>query len=187
MEKSSSERRGMRLAKVGLFALVVLGVSSGTFVSPPTVHAKLVITAQISPVPFTPVVGELVVPIYNWAPLTQPPPPPPPPAPAAVHVDPGSAQATAKDLVLAQGWGEDQFSCLFNLWNRESSWRANAANPSSGAYGIPQSLPGSKMASAGADWETNPVTQIKWGLGYISTRYGNPCGAWAHSEANGWY
>ena len=70
---------------------------------------------------------------------------------------------------------------------RESGWNPFADNPTSSAYGIPQALPGSKMASAGADWATNPVTQIRWGLGYIRDRYGSPCGAWAHSEANGWY
>ena len=70
---------------------------------------------------------------------------------------------------------------------RESRWDYRAMNPSSGAYGIPQSLPGSKMASAGSDWRTNPVTQIRWGLGYIAVRYGTPCGAWAHSESVGWY
>jgi hypothetical protein len=89
-------------------------------------------------------------------------------------------------MVAARGWGTDQYDCLVALWNRESGWRYNAYNASSGAYGIPQSLPGSKMASAGADWETNPATQITWGLNYIG-RYGNPCGAWAHSESSGWY
>ena len=93
--------------------------------------------------------------------------------------DPSGAQAIAHDMVLARGWGEDQFSCLVSLWNRESGWRVNAAN-GSGAYGIPQALPGSKMASAGADWETNPATQISWGLGYIAARYSTPCGAWNH-------
>ncbi|MCY7287980.1 MAG: G5 domain-containing protein, partial [Cryobacterium sp.] len=73
------------------------------------------------------------------------------------------------------------------LWNKESGWRVNAENSSSGAYGIPQALPGSKMATAGDDWQTNPATQIQWGLGYISGRYGTPCGAWAHSSDVGWY
>ena len=104
-----------------------------------------------------------------------------------VDVDPASAQGIARTMMAANyGWGDDQFACLVSLWNRESGWRVNAAN-SSGAYGIPQALPGSKMASAGADWETNPATQIAWGLGYISGRYSNPCGAWAHSESSGWY
>jgi hypothetical protein len=72
------------------------------------------------------------------------------------------------------------------MWNRESGWRVNAAN-GSGAYGIPQALPGSKMAAFGADWQTNPRTQIEWGLSYISGRYGTPCGAWSSWQAQGWY
>jgi len=107
-------------------------------------------------------------------------------AAAAATPDPGSAQAIAQQLVAARGWGSDQYNCLVSLWNKESGWRVNAYNPS-GAYGIPQALPGSKMASAGADWQTNPATQITWGLNYISGVYGTPCGAWAHSVANNWY
>ena len=107
--------------------------------------------------------------------------------PPFVNPDPGTAQAIAYEMVLARGWGDGEFACLVALWNRESGWRVNAMNPSSGAYGIPQSLPGSKMASAGADWETNPATQIAWGLGYIGNRYGTPCGAWGHSQSVGWY
>ncbi|WP_460545996.1 aggregation-promoting factor C-terminal-like domain-containing protein [Glycomyces halotolerans] len=90
-------------------------------------------------------------------------------------------------MTLDRGWGLDQFSCLESLWDRESNWNETAQNPSSGAYGIPQSLPGDKMASHGDDWRTNPATQIAWGLDYISGRYGTPCGAWSHSESNGWY
>jgi hypothetical protein len=108
-------------------------------------------------------------------------------APAAGVPDPGSAQAIALEMVTARGWGADEFNCLVALWDRESGWNVYAHNPSSGAYGIPQSLPGDKMASAGADWATNPATQITWGLTYIQGRYGTPCGAWAHSEAEGWY
>ncbi|MDY7556147.1 MULTISPECIES: lytic transglycosylase domain-containing protein [unclassified Cryobacterium] len=107
-------------------------------------------------------------------------------APTAAVANPGSAQAYAAGAVAARGWGEDQYSCLVALWNKESGWRVNAENPS-GAYGIPQALPGSKMASAGADWATNAGTQIEWGLGYITGRYGTPCGAWAHSVDSGWY
>lgn len=121
--------------------------------------------------------------------ITEPPPPAPvsPSAPAAGVPDPGSAQAIAYGIVASMGWGEDEYSCLVALWNRESGWNTFAHNASSGAYGIPQALPGEKMASAGADWATNPATQITWGLSYISGRYGTPCGAWGHSEANGWY
>jgi hypothetical protein len=84
-------------------------------------------------------------------------------------------------------WGKNQHSCLVNLWNRESGWRHTAANPTSSAYGIPQSLPGKKMAAAGADWRTNPETQIKWGLKYIKHRYETPCGAWSAFKKKGWY
>ena len=98
-----------------------------------------------------------------------------------------AAKAYAASRLPSFGWGSDQFRCLDLLWTRESGWRADAYNASSGAYGIPQSLPGSKMASAGADWRTNAATQINWGLGYIDARYGSPCGAWAHSEATNWY
>jgi hypothetical protein len=88
-------------------------------------------------------------------------------------------------MLASRGWS-GQFSCLNSLWNKESGWSVSAANPS-GAYGIPQALPGSKMASVGSDWRTNPATQIAWGLTYISSTYGSPCAAWAHSRANGWY
>ena len=80
-----------------------------------------------------------------------------------------------------------QFSCLDSLWTKESGWRVDADNPSSSAYGIPQALPGSKMSSFGADWATNPVTQIRWGLDYIADRYGSPCSAWSHSQAYNFY
>ena len=93
----------------------------------------------------------------------------------------------ARSLLADYGFGADQFSCLDSLYTRESGWNVSADNPSSSAYGIPQALPGEKMASAGADWATNPVTQIRWGLGYIQDVYGSPCGAWGHSQATGWY
>lgn len=109
------------------------------------------------------------------------------PDPGDIHVSPGSAQAIARDLAAARGWGDDQFACLVTLWNHESGWRINAENKSSGAYGIPQALPGTKMASVGADWRTNPATQITWGLGYIKNRYKTPCGAWASFQSQGWY
>lgn len=145
--------------------------------------------------------------------VAPPPPPPPPPVeepepepepepksapepvdeaaaftpPAFAAPSPGTAQAIAYDMVMARGWGEGEFSCLVSLWNKESGWRVDAMNPSSGAYGIPQSLPGSKMASVAPDWQTNAATQIEWGLRYITERYSAPCGAWATSEAQGWY
>ena len=112
------------------------------------------------------------------------------PAPAAnpgAGTDPESAKAIARSMMAGHGWGDSEFSCLENLWTRESSWNYQAENASSGAYGIPQALPGSKMSEVADDWATNPTTQITWGLNYISGRYGTPCSAWAHSESVGWY
>jgi hypothetical protein len=90
-------------------------------------------------------------------------------------------------LLLEAGYGLDQMPCLDKLWTRESQWTTSSTNKSSGAYGIPQALPGDKMAAYGSDWQTNPVPQIKWGLSYIKSRYGDPCAAWNHSESTGWY
>jgi hypothetical protein len=101
---------------------------------------------------------------------------------------PDGARAFAADLAASQyGWGADQTQCLDSLWQKESGWSYTAYNASSGAAGIPQSLPGSKMATAGADWETNARTQITWGLGYIKSAYGTPCSAWSHSQSMNWY
>jgi len=101
---------------------------------------------------------------------------------------PDGAKGVARELAASTyGWGEGQFSCLSSLWTKESNWRFDAYNASGGATGIPQALPGSKMASAGADWQTSARTQIVWGLGYIKSTYGTPCAAWAHSQARNWY
>jgi hypothetical protein len=102
---------------------------------------------------------------------------------AAAQKDP---KAAARQQLEKRGWG-DQFSCLDSLWSGESNWDPKAENPSSGAYGIPQSLPAAKMASAGSDWRTNPVTQIRWGLDYIESTYGSPCAAESFKQGNGWY
>ncbi|WP_067435680.1 aggregation-promoting factor C-terminal-like domain-containing protein [Nocardioides jensenii] len=96
-------------------------------------------------------------------------------------------RSVARALLSEFGFSSDQFGCLDSLWTKESGWNPSADNPSSSAYGIPQALPGSKMSSAGADWATNPATQIRWGLGYIQDRYGSPCSAWGHSQSNNWY
>lgn len=115
------------------------------------------------------------------------------PSPTPTPVAPGggttaaSAQAIAQSMMSSYGWNDSEFHCLVSLWQRESNWNYQAQNPSSGAYGIPQALPGSKMGSVAADWATNPATQITWGLGYIQGRYGSPCAAWAHSNSVGWY
>ena len=95
---------------------------------------------------------------------------------------------TARQLALSlYGWGDDQFTCYDNIIMRESLWDQFADNPTSSAYGIPQALPGNRMASEGADWKTNPATQIKWGLKYVKERYGTPCQAWSFKKAKGWY
>jgi len=100
---------------------------------------------------------------------------------------PDGAKATAREMASSRyGWGGDQFSCLESLWSKESGWNYQAYNPS-GATGIPQALPGSKMSSAGNDWETSAATQIAWGLGYIDSVYGSPCSAWSHSQSVNWY
>ena len=101
--------------------------------------------------------------------------------------DPAGAKAYASGALGSFGWGPDQYQCLAQLWERESNWRTNATNPSSGAYGIAQAYPPSQYGQAGSDWLTNYRTQVNWGLGYIQDRYGSPCGAWSHSQTVGWY
>lgn len=98
-----------------------------------------------------------------------------------------AARHTARNMLGHFGWGARQFSPLDKLWNRESGWNKYAYNPSSGAYGIPQAVPGSKMASAGKHWRSNATTQVRWGLRYIKSRYGYPRRAWQHEVAYGWY
>jgi hypothetical protein len=117
---------------------------------------------------------------------------------AAAHPDAARAQALteaasrsprriAQTMLASFGWSSRQFSCLDPLWAHESGWNVTAYNAGSGAYGIPQALPGSRMASAGPNWQTNAATQIRWGLRYIKGSYGSPCGAWDHEQATGWY
>jgi len=108
-------------------------------------------------------------------------------SPAGTTAASGSPQQIAQAMLGSFGWSSSQFSCLDPLWAHESGWSVSAYNAGSGAFGIPQALPGSRMASAGPDWQTNAATQIKWGLDYIKGSYGSPCGAWSHEEATGWY
>jgi hypothetical protein len=118
------------------------------------------------------------------------PAPEPPPAPEPEPVPGGTPDANrdlARSMIGEYGWGGDQWECLDLLWQQESSWEHTAENPSSGAYGIPQSLPASKMETHGGDWRTNPGTQIAWGLDYIDGRYGTPCSAWSFHLDNNWY
>ena len=90
-------------------------------------------------------------------------------------------------MVNKYSWGETQFTCYDNIIMRESKWSVSADNPHSTAYGIPQALPGKKMAAYGSDWRTNPATQLAWGLNYVKTRYGTPCQAWSYKRSHGWY
>ncbi|MFF1272760.1 transglycosylase SLT domain-containing protein [Streptomyces marokkonensis] len=105
------------------------------------------------------------------------------PAQAAAPTGASSAQATAKKMI----GNSAEFQCFSNIVQHESGWNPTATNASSGAYGLVQALPASKMASAGSDWKTNPATQIKWGLDYMKDRYGSACGAWSFWQANNWY
>jgi hypothetical protein len=109
---------------------------------------------------------------------------------AKLGYEPGttSPKSIAKQILKNKyGYGSDQFSCFDNIIMRESMWDINATNASSGAYGIPQALPGSKMATIASDWRTNPATQITWGIEYMKDRYGSPCGAWGFKSSHGWY
>jgi len=105
----------------------------------------------------------------------------------AVTAVTGSPRQIAQATLGSFGWSSSQFSCLDPLWEHESRWSVTAANPGSGAFGLPQALPGSRMASAGRDWQTSAATQITWGLRYIRDTYGSPCAAWSHEQATGWY
>ena len=96
-------------------------------------------------------------------------------------------KAYAFRMVSRRAWSGEQFQCLDSLWTRESNWNHRAHNQGSGAYGIPQALPGAKMGYVARDWRFNPQTQIKWGLRYIKGRYGSPCGAWGHYQSHNWY
>jgi hypothetical protein len=109
---------------------------------------------------------------------------------AAQGYSPGTAdpRQIAKQIMQNKfGYGSDQFSCFNNIIIRESNWDIHATNASSGAYGIPQALPGIKMASVASDWRTNPATQIIWGAQYMKSRYGSPCSAWGFKSSHGWY
>lgn len=126
----------------------------------------------------------------SWSPSRAPQAAPvPAPSPSASYTPlPSSSGAYGSPRAYAESLvGAAQMACLEPLWDRESGWNAYAQNPSSGAYGIPQALPGSKMASAGADWATDPDTQVRWGVGYINAIYGSPCAALAHENEDGWY
>jgi uncharacterized protein YabE (DUF348 family) len=148
-----------------------------------TVDGKVVSSEKVS----SKVTREPVTEVLVEGTKERPEPEPEPAATTSGATYSGSNRQIGQQMAAARGWTGSEWTCLESLWTRESGWSHTAANPSSGAYGIPQSLPGSKMATAGSDWQSNPATQIEWGLGYIADRYGSPCGAWAHSESVGWY
>jgi len=144
--------------------------------------------AAPAPAP-VPAAAPAPAPVPAAAPAPAPVPaaaPAPAPAPVAID-DPAGAQAYAASQLGSYGWAPGQMQCLHKLWTKESDWKTTATNASSGAYGVVQSLPASKMASAGADYMTNYRTQINWGLNYVKSRYGSPCGALNFHYAHNWY
>lgn len=179
------------------FTAADLRVDAGVVAAPAVRPGPARIPAADSPEPPPPpLVAEPVLDLpqqhssytVRTTPYVAPPPAPPPdPLPESrPEPDPGSNRAVGEALNADWGWA-DEWDCLDSLWTAESGWNEYDRNPSSGAYGIPQALPGRKMASAGDDWETNPATQITWGLGYIGGRYGSPCAAYAHFRSHRWY
>ena len=150
--------------------------------------AEALIPAPAAAAPAAPA-APAPAPVPAAAPAPAPVPaaaPAPAPAPVAID-DPAGAQAYAASQLGSYGWAPGQMQCLHKLWTKESDWKTTATNASSGAYGVVQSLPASKMASAGADYMTNYRTQINWGLNYVKSRYGSPCGALNFHYAHNWY
>jgi hypothetical protein len=155
-----------------------------------TLEASLAVAPTPTPtaVPTTPPApGVTAPPVAATKRATPKPTTAPPAVPSAGCSGYSGNRLIACNLLPSFGFAASQMSSLDPMWDRESGWNASAQNPSSGAYGIPQALPGSKMATAGSDWSTNPATQIKWGLDYIKQRYGSPAAAWSFWQANGWY
>lgn len=188
--------RALSLGLVGAVAIAALSFGPAWAAEAPPVTGPALLNSQSFTVSAGAAVPDLDRGSYSVVVIEKPKPVPAPEpeqkqqAPRSypqAPSDPTGAQAIAAEQVAGRGWGEAEFGCLVALWNKESGWNAGALNRGSGAYGIPQALPGSKMASAGVDWETNPATQIAWGLGYIGSRYGSPCGAWDYSQNVGWY
>jgi hypothetical protein len=125
----------------------------------------------------------VVIPLETPPPTPTPAPTPKPKPKAKPYVD---SVANAKTYARNR-LGATQYACLDDIFYYESKWNPLAENPRSGAYGIPQALPGSKMAAFGSNWRTSPLTQVKWGIWYVNDRYGSACAAWEHIEATGWY
>jgi hypothetical protein len=152
-------------------------VPTGASIAPQSAEVK---AAEVPPAPAPP------APAPAPEPAPAPAPAPEPAKPVAVD-DPAGAQAYAAASLASYGWAPGEMQCLMKLWTKESDWKTTATNPSSGAYGVVQSLPAEKMASAGADYMTSYKTQINWGLNYVKQRYGSPCGALDFHYANNWY
>lgn len=168
--------------------LVALALAAGLLTPTPTGPQSVPATATTTSVATT-AIGASTATAFDFAPVLAATP-----VASAGNARPAATasarstgpQAIAKAMLARRGWS-GQWRCLNALWQRESGWKSRATNRSSGAYGIPQALPGRKMARAGKDWKTNPATQIRWGLSYITSRHGTPCRAWAHTRATGWY
>ena len=200
-----ARRRGMRSAfgrpaamAVTAFGLVcasaaVYQTAAASHAHAPTVRAAVEITSTPGTVPSR-AVGDQVSrsqarPTLPVVPAAKPAAAPRTTSAAATlgPASPAQAQQMAWAMLSAYGWNQAQWPCLNKLWTQESSWITTAENPSSGAYGIPQSLPASKMASAGADYRTNTRTQLTWGMQYVKEAYGSPCQAWDFHLAHNWY
>ena len=202
--------KGKRAAVVATALAVLLGAGAAGQASNTSAHTeaaskdaslqKLEFEQVGRNSPASPSTGTVDAKASEVKPAEAPAPPAPPapaapaaPAPAAAPVqpvaidDPAGAQAYAAAQLPAHGWAASEMQCLQKLWTKESDWKTTATNPSSGAYGVVQSLPAEKMASAGADYRTNYRTQINWGLKYVQDRYGSPCGALNFHYANNWY
>ena len=199
--------KGKRAAVVATALAVLLGAGAAGQASSTTAHTadaskesslqKLEFERVGSITPVSPSTGSVDAKASEIKPAEAPAPPAPAapvapaPAPAPVQPvavdDPAGAQAYAAAQLPVHGWAPSEMQCLQKLWTRESDWKTTATNPSSGAYGVVQSLPAEKMASAGADYRTNYRTQINWGLKYVQDRYGSPCGALNFHYANNWY
>ena len=199
--------KGKRAAVVATALAVLLGAGAAGQASSTTAHTadaskesslqKLEFEQVGSNAPASPSTGTVEAKASEIKPAEAPAPPAPAapvapaPAPAPVQPvavdDPAGAQAYAAAQLPVHGWAPSEMQCLQKLWTRESDWKTTATNASSGAYGVVQSLPAEKMASAGADYRTNYRTQINWGLKYVQDRYGSPCGALNFHYANNWY
>ena len=175
-----------RAAAARAAALVATADATATAATASQSPAPLVLSASPRPTATATALTRPAVPRPTATATAPARPAPRPTAAATAPARSGSPQQIAEAMLGSFGWSSGQFACLDPLWARESGWRVTAENPS-GAYGIPQALPGSKMASAGPDWQTSAATQIEWGLGYIKGIYGSPCAAWDHEQATGWY